>query len=175
MTLPRFPELRLTALLLTVLLPAGASALPDDAAQEIVADYSTIELFLDQGLVVYHGDTAKPARITQGSLVIDGNEIRLERSEAGSLKKVTATGSPARFQQQPATDQAVVHASGLTLVFDNDARMLTLDEKAEFSQAGNVLTHQHIEYNLDTRSAAASGSSDAEQGRMVIPPAANGN
>lgn len=175
MTPHRFNELRLTALLLTVWLPAGALALPEDAAQEVVSDYSDIELFPDQGLIVFLGASDKPACITQGSLVICGNEIRLERMDDGSLKKVTTTGSPARFQQQPAADKDVVHASGLTLVFDYAAQLVTINGNAEFTQDGIVLTHQHFEYNLETGNASADGGTTGQPGRMIIPPPANAN
>ncbi len=175
MTPHRFLDLRPAALLLAVLLPICATALPEDAAQEIVVDAASTELFLDQGLVVYKGTAENPARITQGSLVISGSEIRLERADDGSLEKITATGIPARFEQQPAVDQGVVQASGETLVFDNSARLLTLDVSAEFSQTGNVLTGHHIDYNLDTRRASATSRSAEEQTRMVIPPPQNGN
>jgi lipopolysaccharide export system protein LptA len=170
----RFPELKPAALLLTALLPAFAFGLPDDAEQQIVVDSLYNELLFDQGLFIYRGTADKPARITQGSLEISGTEIRLEKETDGSLRKVTVTGTPARFQQQPAVDQDIVHASGLTIVFDNAAQLLTIDESAELSQAGNVLTHQHIEYNLETRSASSSGSAET-QGRMTFPAPVNGN
>jgi lipopolysaccharide export system protein LptA len=184
MTLPRFLELKPAArlfvaqlfasLLPATLLPALAFGLPDDAEQLIVVDSLYNELLFDQGLFVYRGTAEQPARITQGSLEISGIEIRLEKASDGSLRKVTVTGTPARFQQQPAADQEIVHASGLTIVFDNGAQLLTLDESAELSQAGNVLTHQHIEYNLETRSASSSGSNEA-QGRMTFPAPVNSN
>ncbi len=175
MNLHHAPDLRRTLFFLVAgLLPVCAFALPEDAQQEISADYSSIDVFMDQGLFVYTGSAEKPTCITQGTLKICGAEIRLERAEDGSLRKVTATGSPARFQQQPAADQELVHASGQTLVFDNVAQLVTADEDAEFSQAGNVLTHQHIEYNIATRRYSASGTTD-EPGHMIIPPRATGN
>ncbi|HEY0962371.1 MAG TPA: lipopolysaccharide transport periplasmic protein LptA [Pseudomonadales bacterium] len=170
MNLRRVPELVPTLLLVAALVPRGATALPEDAQQEIEVDSEAAELFLDEGLIVYTGSESEPACITQGTLKICGNEIRLERApgaEAG-LQKVTATGTPATFQQQPAADQQLAHASGGTLVFDNVTRLVTADGDAEFSQAGTVLTHQHIEYNLDTRRASASSS--GERGQMRIPP-----
>ncbi len=175
MTLHNVPDLRRTALvILASLWPACAFALPEDASQKVDADFTKIDLFLDQGLVVYTGSPAKPTCITQGSLKICGTEIRQENADDGSLKKVTATGSPAQFQQQPAADQQLVHASGATLVFDNATQLVTADGNAEFSQADYVLTHQHIEYNIATRQASASSSGD-EQGRITITPATPGN
>lgn len=166
---PRVPELSraLFALHVALLLPRAAHALPEDANQPIDVDAATTELFLDEGLVVYTGSREAPACIKQGTLQICGGEIRLERAENGDLRQVTATGSPARFQQQPAANQGLVHASGAKLVFDSVAQLITADGDAEFSQSGNVLTHQHIEYDIETRHASASGD-DGERGSMRI-------
>jgi lipopolysaccharide export system protein LptA len=174
MNLHHAPDMRRTTLVLlaSLLLPACAFALPEDASKKVDVDFTNIDLFLDQGLVVYTGSTDKPACATQGSVRICGTEIRLENAEDGSLKKVTATGSPARFQQQPAADQELVHASGETLVYDNVAQLVTADENAEFSQAGYALSHQHIEYDISTRRASSSGDG---QGRMTVTPAESGN
>ena len=97
---------------------------------------------------------------------IFGTEIRIEYKD-DMLKRVIATGAPARFQQQPAADQAVIHASGQTLDYDNSRRMLNVDVEAEFNQAGNVLSGHHIDYNLDTRNANAT-SIDGKPVRMEL-------
>lgn len=179
MILHRIPDLRrhMFALALAAL-PACAIALPEDDAQDIVSeDYASLEYSLDQGEIIQKGRPDMPTCIAQGSRVICGDEIRLERSEDGSLNKVTATGTPARFEQKPAADQEIVHFSGLTLVFDNAERLLTIDGDAQFSQGGNALTQvQHIEYHLDTRRLNADGGDSGEGGRMVVtPPPANSN
>jgi lipopolysaccharide export system protein LptA len=177
MTPQRSPDLHraLFVTLAALLLPVCASALPEDAEQKIDVAYDTTELFLDEGLVVYTGSAGKPACINQGTLQICGNEIRLERAEDGSLNRVTATGMPARYQQQPAADKELVHASGNTLIFDNVAQLVTADGAAEFSQAGNVITSQHIEYDLKGRVARAAKSTNGEQGTMTIDRGAVGN
>ena len=157
-----------------VLLGPAAYGLPEDENMplEIEANYN--EIYLDRGYSVYRGSEDEPAIATRGSMRISGQEIVVER-EAGVIARVTARGSattPARFQQQPAVDQAIVHASGAILLFDNQARLVTADGDAEFSQAGNTLNGQHIEYNLDTRFASASGGDTSERVRMYIPPLA---
>ena len=104
MFLQRIPELRRLALAFAAAaLPAWSNALPEDDAQEIVSnDYASIELALDEGELVQIAHADRPTCITQGSRVICGAEIRLLRAEDGSLRKVTATGTPARFEQKPA-------------------------------------------------------------------------
>ena len=176
MTRHQILELHRPLLLLVALLaPAWVHGLPEDEAQEIASeDYASIELSLDEGAWVQKGHPGVPTCINQGSRVICGDEIRIERAENGSLKKVTATGMPARFEQQPEANQGIVHFSGLTLVFDNEARLLTIDGEANFSQDNNALAHHHIEYHLDTRRIIANGGDTDAQGRMQVtpPPAA---
>lgn len=137
-------------------------SLPEDQNQQIDVVAASSEINLNDGLYIYRGT---PAQITQGSMQITGTEIRIE-SPGGVLKRVTATGAPARFQQQPEVDQAVIHASGHTLDYDNSKRMMNVDGEAEFNQNGTVINANHIDYNLDTREAKASG----EGVRMSIPP-----
>jgi lipopolysaccharide export system protein LptA len=144
-------------------------ALPDDQNQQIDVVAASSEINLNDGLYVYRGTDAEPAQITQGSMQITGTEIRIERS-GRVLKRVTASGTPARFQQQPDVDQAVIHASGHTLDYDNDKRMLNVDGEAEFNQDGSVISAHHIDYNLDTRNANATSSGKGV--RMSLPPLA---
>jgi lipopolysaccharide export system protein LptA len=174
MTPLRAPELY-RALLATcvALMPVGAYALPEDAEQPIDVDADRTEMFLNEGLIVYTGAQNAPACITQGTLKICGGEIRLRRADNGDLEEVTATGTPARFQQQPAADQELMQASGAKLVFDNVAQLITADGDAEFSQSGNVINHQHIEYDIEARHASASGA-DGERGTMRLN-SASGN
>jgi lipopolysaccharide export system protein LptA len=176
MTKHRYPERQTlpgvfmahVALLAATALPLAALALPEDATQEIVIEAGSSELYLDRGLLIYRGSAGTPARITQGTMVITGEEIRIERDGERSLKKVTATGKPARFQQQPALDQEVLHVSGETLSFDNVEQTLSVDVQAEFTQADTTLTGHHIDYDLESRSAATTGRSPEEQVRMTI-------
>lgn len=152
------------------LFPALAWGLPEDREQEFVIDFSRSETFLDRGLTLFYGTPAQPAVATQGSLRIEGQEIRVER-DGEELLMITAFGNPARFQQQPAADQAVVHASGRSIVFDNRARFLTVDDEATLSQEGTgSLSGQHIEYELDAGKFSADNGNGEGQVQMRIPP-----
>jgi lipopolysaccharide export system protein LptA len=161
--------LSVTSGLCLLLLSAMAIALPEDATQPIETESLSSELLLEEGIVIYHGSDAKPATVSQGTLVITGAEIRIVRKNE-VLQSVTASGKPARFQQQPAADQELIHASGELITLDNSTRVLTIETSAEFSQAGNTMSAPHIDYNLDTRRANASGSADGLPVRMSMPP-----
>ncbi len=175
----RFRKAALTLLALTAVLPSCALALPDDDSQQIHSgDFASTEVSLDTGEFVQKAHPGKLTCLTQGSRVICGAEIRFERGKNGGLRKVTATGTPASFQVQPEADQEVAHFSGRTLVFDNEARILTIDGDAEYSQGSTGMTHEHLEYHLDPpRLVATPGSGDEgdEQGTFFFTPAATDN
>jgi lipopolysaccharide export system protein LptA len=147
------------------LLAPCALALPEDRQQPLQVVSDSYEAFLDRGVFVYRGT---PAVATQGTMKISGLEITVERREDGVFTKVTATGMPARFQEQPEADQAIVHVSGNTLVFDNTAQLITADGNAESVQAGNTLSGSHIQYNIQTRTATANAR-DGELVNMFFP------
>ncbi|MES2606395.1 MAG: lipopolysaccharide transport periplasmic protein LptA [Pseudomonadota bacterium] len=127
-------------------------ALPDDAEKpfEANSDSGDAEVFLNEGLVIYRGPASDPTWVRQGSLLITGTEIRIKRVD-GVVQTATAIGTPARFQQQPALDQEIMHVSGNTIHFDNAAQTLTIDEAAEFSQGDSNMKAHHIDYDLKTR------------------------
>lgn len=162
-----FPPLS-TSWLLCLLAPLAVWALPDDRDQEVVVDASSSELLLDQEMIIYRGEEDDPAVITQGSMRIAGLEIVIER-RGGEPGKVTVKGNPAHFQQQPEKDKSLIHASGSTIIYDNDAQMVTVEGSARFIHEGNTLSSNYIEYDIDARRARAE-SREGEKVNMVITP-----
>jgi lipopolysaccharide export system protein LptA len=139
-------------------------ALPDDLNQDMVTSCpARSESFLDQGLEICRGTADNPAEINQGSLKISGLEFRIER-EQGFIRTITATGSPAAFQQQPEVDQAIVYANGTSITLDNETQLIIIQGEASFSQEGTIeTTAERIEYDIANRKL------DAIQMNMVIP------
>lgn len=159
--------IKLTSLLGALMLSLLGSfvvALPDDLNQDMLTSCpARSESFLDRGLEICRGTETEPAVMSQGSLKLSGLEITIER-DAGLIRKVTASGSPASFQQQPEINQAVVFANGTNIIFDNGAQLITIEGEATFSQAGTInTTAEHIEYDITNRKL------DATQMNMVIP------
>jgi lipopolysaccharide export system protein LptA len=171
-----FSNSRAALLALALTLPLCAHALPEDDAQPANSeDFLSLDLNLNEGEWVQTAHPDRPTCLTQGSRKICGAQIRIQRNADGTLKRVTATGTPANFQQQPEVGAAVVHFSGRTLVFDQDAQLVTVDGDARFEQGTTNVGHVHFEYHLDTgRFKADAGGTDA-RGRMSFTPDATGN
>lgn len=143
-------------------------SLPNDLNQDMVTSCpAQSESFLDQGLEICRGTIDEPAEINQGSLKLSGLEFRIER-EQGFIRMISATGSPASFQQQPEIDQAIVYANGSNIIFNNETQILIIQGNASFSQEGTIdTTADRIEYDIANRKL------DASQMNMVIPAISN--
>lgn len=156
-------------LILLGLIPAAAGALPDDREQPIDIDASSSETLLDEGLTIYYGSSEEPAVITQGSMRITGEEITVKRVD-GAVAVVTVTGSPARFEQQPEIDEAVIHGSGRTVTYDRAAQLLSIEEDARLVQGGNTLAGYHVEYDMEAKRVNARSRDDGDRINMSIQP-----
>ncbi len=170
-TRPRPVLIKLLCAFLPVLLllTSKSSALPEDAEQPILGTYDNSLLLLDEGKQIFYGSDGTPAEINQGTLKISGEEISIERAD-GEVKKITVTGSPARYQQQPALDQAIVVAEGLTIILDYDTQHLSVDEAARFSQANDLWSGCHIDYYLESRQLSTPRCDNGEQARFILSP-----
>lgn len=156
-------------LILLGLLPASAGALPDDREQPINIDASSYEVFMDEGLTIYYGSEEEPAVLTQGSMRIAGEEITTKSADR-VVQVITVTGTPARFEQQPAVDEAVVHGSGRTVTYDSTAQLLTIEEGASLKQGGNTLNGYHVEYDMEANRVNARSRDDDDRINMSIQP-----
>lgn len=147
-------------------------ALPEDANQNIFIEAHSSDVDLDRGLTTFFGSEEEPVRISQGSMLITGTEIEVQR-ENGVLRTVVATGKPAHFQQQLEPGQPLLHASGFTLTFDNAAQVLTIEQNAQVFQEGESgysMSSHRVDYDLRARRGSAVKGPDGEPVRMVITP-----
>ncbi|MEK9647944.1 MAG: hypothetical protein VW337_02345, partial [Gammaproteobacteria bacterium] len=71
------------------------------------------------------------------------------------IKQIRGQGRPAHFQQQPAADQPLARAEGLTLILNLETQHVSIDGDVEgdvlFSQGNDKWTGCHIDYYLETR------------------------
>ncbi len=159
-------QLKIVSLFIFYLSASAVYALPGDLEQDMITSSpARSESFLDQGLEICRGTEDAPAEINQGSLKLSGLEFRIQR-EQGVIRSITATGSPASFQQQPEIDQEIVYANGSSIIFDNESQIIIIQGNASFSQQGTIeTTAERIEYDIANRKL------DATQMNMVIPAA----
>lgn len=170
-TVPVFSPIKwFTACLLAALgFAQPVSALPEDADQPIHGTYDNSMLLLDEDKQIFYGSPDTPAEITQGSLKITGQEITIERID-GEVKKVTVTGSPAHYEQQPAADQSLVTAEGLTIILDYDSQHMSAIDQVKFIQEGALWSGCQVDYFMEARRVTTPTCENGERAKVVLPP-----
>jgi lipopolysaccharide export system protein LptA len=158
---------RLAALLLAgALLPPAVQALPGDREQPIAVEADRAVRDEKAGETVYSGDV----RLVQGSMVIEAAVLTIYHSR-DLAERVVATGEPARMQQQPEVDEAVIHASARRITYFTAEERVLLEEAAEVEQDGATVRGERIDYLIREQLVRADASdSGGERVQVVIPP-----
>lgn len=147
-------------------------ALPSDKNETIRGSADNLTVDQKNGVATYTGSV----KIQQGSLVITANSIVIHTNPDSSVEKMIATGSPARFQQQPEKDQGVVTAAAKQITYTPNNEHLLLVEDASVEQNGAVMSGPHIDYDLVKEVMKAAGNNGAsgngQRIEIVIPPKA---
>jgi len=145
-------------------------ALPSDKNETIRGSADNLTVDQKNGVATYTGSV----KIAQGSLMISADSIVIHTNSDSSVEKMIATGSPARFQQQPEKDQGVVTAAAKQITYTPNNEHLVLIEEASVEQNGAVMSGPHIDYDLVKEVMKAAGNNNASGGgqriEIVIPP-----
>jgi len=147
-------------------------ALPSDKNETIRGSAENLTVDQKNGIATYTG----AVKIQQGSLMITAESIVIHTNPDSSVEKMIATGSPARFQQQPDKEQGVVTAAAKQITYTPNNEHLLLVEDASVEQNGAVMSGPHIDYDLVKEVMKAAGnngaSGDGQRIEIIIPPKA---
>lgn len=156
--------------LLASLCCSGAWALPSDKHETIRGSADNLTVDQKNGVATYTGSV----EIRQGSLLINADSIIIHTNNDGSVEKMIATGSPAKFQQQPEANQGVVTAAAKQITYTPNNEHLLLIENASVEQNGAVMSGPHIDYDLlkEVMRAQGGNKGSGERIEIVIPPKA---
>ena len=147
------------------LIAGAACALPEDQQQPIhVTADSAVQ---ENNTVTYRGNVI----IVQGSIRIEANQVVINH-EKGKLQKATATGKPARFQQQPEADGGLITGNASTLVYYGADQRVELLQDAFVDRDKSTVKGNRIEYLLPSKTVRAEGAANNQPGRveMVLQP-----
>ncbi|WP_169306962.1 lipopolysaccharide transport periplasmic protein LptA [Ferrimonas sediminicola] len=156
-------KLLLAALML--LGSTGAAALDSDTLQKVEVKADNSRADLPNGMVIYSGRV----RITQGTLLINADELRAEATDDKVVTTLIASGSPATYQQMLENGK-LAEAQANEIRYDIQKRILTLKGKAEMRQSGSLVQGDSIQYDLEKQMLVAEGSED-EQITTIFQPA----
>jgi lipopolysaccharide export system protein LptA len=164
---PRTPITLFACLLLCL---AKAQALPTDKEQSIQISSDTASIDSKQGTTILSG----AVKLTQGSLEINADKITLRYDNNQKLESLFAEGAPARYQQQPSADKAMIHAEASNIIYTVSKDHVTLDKNAYVEQNNATTRGGKIDYDIASGTVKASGAGN-ESGRVefVIPPQNN--
>ena len=158
----------LAALLLAgaALLAPAVQALPGDREQPIAVEADRAVRDEKAGETIYSGDV----RLVQGSLVIEADALTIYHSR-DLAERVVATGEPARMQQQPEVDEAVIHAAARRITYFTAEERVLLERDAEVEQDGATVRGERIDYLIREQLVRADAAdSGGERVQVVIPP-----
>ena len=159
---PRLPN-TLAILALFIGLPSTVTALPDDNQQpiNIQSDRATQKTLEGSEKTEYFGNVV----MTQGSLQINGDHVVIHSTDR-KVTHITATGTPARFQQQSDPAKDPVKARANTIDYKLTTEIVILADNANIEQEGAVVSGNRIEYNVASEQVQAE-----DRVNMVFTPA----
>jgi lipopolysaccharide export system protein LptA len=158
--------------LLPAIIPATATALPDDRSKPIHITSDTAEVDDKTGSSVYRGKV----KMVQGSINLEGDQITIF-SNANGVTRLVAIGVPAHFQQLPEVGKNMTHAYGNTIEYFVVDEKMNLKKQARLEQDTNVFTGERIDYDMKQRLVNAYGGSEnnsttqTPRVNMIIQPA----
>jgi len=154
-----------------ICMSAGAFALPSDRTQPIslVADKATYND--NTGVTTYTGNVI----IEQGTMKLQAASLVAQLNKNKQISTVTASGSPAKFQQQVDAARGVARGEAQQIVYNAETGIINLNGNAYLYQNGASIRSNTIRYSMNKGDVEATGSpnsSGSAKGRVqiIIPP-----
>lgn len=132
-------------------------------------DFSkTIEIASEQSFLdriakksIYKGSVL----ITQGSLVLQADEMEIDASKGQDKEVFVAMGSPAKYSQRQENGK-MVHATANKIEYHRQTRTLSLEGNAEVEQNSSSVKGNSIIFNMELEQIMAQGQ-DQGSGRVI--------
>ncbi len=144
-------------------------ALPDDRKQPIEISADSAQINEQTGIILYTGNVV----ISQGSMQIKASKVELFRKN-DDIDSIIASGSPASFVQQPASNKPITTAYGMRMEYKINSQTLTITDKAKVVQDKDSFSGERIVYQMDKAivNAYSGNGSSGERVQMIIQPKA---
>ncbi len=154
--------------LLSLLLAGTAGAMSSDRQQALQIDADQADIDQQHGVSTYRGNV----HLTRGSMKLVADEV-VVKHDGGTVHLVTATGSPANYQQL-SDKQQQIRARAQRMEYNIDTGQLLLLKQAELHQDSNVFASERIVYDSvnDRVNAGANAASPEDRVHITIQPGA---
>lgn len=143
-----------------------AHALPSDRNQQITLSADRATYNDKTGLTTYSGNVL----IQQGTMKLQADSIVAQLNAKREIQTITATGRPAKFQQQIHADKGIARGEAQKIVYSADTGIITLSGGAYLNQDGAVMRAETLRYSMNKGDVEAQGSSKSGRVQLVIPP-----
>lgn len=150
---------------------ASSFALPSDRNQPIslLADRATYNE--KTGVTTYSGNVV----IEQGTMKLQAASIVAQLNKSKQISTITATGSPAKFQQQVDTAKGVARGEAQKIIYDAETGLINLIGNAYLYQDGASIRSGTLKYSMnkgDIEANGGAGSTGTPKSRVqiIIPP-----
>ena len=150
--------------------PSMSRAAPANQDKSVTIEANSAQLDDQSGLSVYNGNVS----ITQGSLHINADKVTAYHKN-GSVNKIIADGSPARYEQTADSKEGIVNASANTINYLPDEHKIVLTGNATLEQRGDTVQGQSITYDMKRKIGNAGNNTktnNQDDGRvkMIFQP-----
>lgn len=147
-------------------------ALPSDRNQplSLVADRATFNE--KTGITTYTGNVI----ISQGTMRLQADSIVANLDAQRELSLITASGQPARFQQQLDANKGLAKGQAQKIIYNAATGILSLSGNAFLEQNGASIRGASLKYSMNKGDIEATGSgANSKSGRVeiIIPPSKN--
>lgn len=122
-------------------------ALPGDSSEPIEIEADFAELDDEKGETIYVGNVI----VTQGSLRMTGEKLRIILDEAKDIDRAIMTGKPATFRQRPQIDEAEVEGESKTIEYRATSGFLYLINSAKLVQGERFAEGHRINYDINNK------------------------
>tara|TARA_R110002096_G_scaffold42642_6_gene114845 strand:+ start:3750 stop:4295 length:546 start_codon:yes stop_codon:yes gene_type:complete len=169
--------LKASILLFAVAAAFDAAALATDSQQPIEIEADFAELDDQEGKTIYVGNVV----VTQGSIRMTGDKLKVNFSEDRDLEDVYLEGRPAYFKQTPDNGEDV-EGEALLIEYHQLKSLLHLISKARLTQGDRLFEGDRINYDTAKSVITARAVPKAKQQqvtgkekqtgrvRVIIPP-----
>ncbi len=146
---------------LVLLLTTASAAEPQQ--QPIFIESDSLKIDEAKGISTYKGSVV----FRQGPDSLKADELVIYAEQRQELKKIIATGKPARFDHEAELADERSWGEAENIVYEAQTSRVILKGKARFQQGDNQFSGNRIEYDADKKLVKA-GKNGGGEGRVQI-------
>ena len=126
--------------------------------------------FLSLNLNSMEGEYKGSFIVQQGSMRIEGDQVKLKQKKNKELDTIIALGQPVKFRKKNYQTGELINGSAQKVTYDANKLLITLQGNAEISSdSGKSFSSQSITYGLTSGEIKAVGSAQRRV-KIIIPP-----